>query len=113
MSSSRRNRSRAGDKGGDAAVEPARWSSRRDGEEICPFTNGAHAMTDTPHKHPTADGIGESIKGKATEAKGKIEDAVGGLTGSVKTQAKGKLDEAKGKAEDALGKAERSADKHT
>jgi uncharacterized protein YjbJ (UPF0337 family) len=68
-------------------------------------------MTRTPQntKHSTADGLGESIKGKATEAKGKIEDAAGALTGNLKTQAKGKLDQAKGKAEDAIGKAERSA----
>jgi uncharacterized protein YjbJ (UPF0337 family) len=65
-------------------------------------------MTDAPKDRSTADGISDSIKGKATEAKGKIEDVAGALTGNLKTQAKGKFDQVKGKAEDLLGKAERS-----
>jgi uncharacterized protein YjbJ (UPF0337 family) len=67
-------------------------------------------MTDTPKDHSTAHGIADSIKGKATEAKGKIEDVAGAITGNLRTQAKGKLDEVKGKAEDLHGKVERSAD---
>jgi uncharacterized protein YjbJ (UPF0337 family) len=68
-------------------------------------------MTDKLHDHTTADGVGESIKGKATVAKGRVEDAVGGLTGSPKTQLKGKVDQATGHVEDLIGKAEREADK--
>jgi uncharacterized protein YjbJ (UPF0337 family) len=66
-------------------------------------------MTDTPKDHSTAHGISDSIKGKATEAKGKMEELAAELTGKLKTQAKGKLDEAKGEAEDLHGKVERSS----
>ena len=68
-------------------------------------------MTDFPRKNPTAAGIEDSLKGKASEVKGKVEDAAGALTGDVKTQAKGKVDEVKGKAQDAFGQAERAAGK--
>jgi uncharacterized protein YjbJ (UPF0337 family) len=57
-----------------------------------------------------SQGIRDSIKGKAKTAKGKVEDAAGGLTGNIKLQAKGKLDQAKGKAQDLLGRAERMSD---
>ena len=66
--------------------------------------------TDIPNDHSTARGISDSIKGKATAAKGAIEDATGAVTGDLKTQAKGKLDRAIGKARDLLGKTERSID---
>ena len=66
--------------------------------------------TDLPNDHLTARGISDSIKGKATSAKGAIEDATGAVTGDLKTQAKGKLDRAIGKARDLLGKTERFID---
>ena len=62
------------------------------------------------HDHLTARGISDSIKGKAMEAKGAIEDAAGAITGDLKTEAKGKLDRAIGKARDLLGKTERYVD---
>ncbi len=58
-----------------------------------------------------SDGIENSAKGKLTNAKGKVKDAVGGLTGDTSMQAEGKLDQAKGKTQDALGKAQRKADR--
>ena len=45
------------------------------------------------------------VKGTAKNVGGKIQDAVGGLTGDAGTQAKGKLNEAAGTAQDAFGSA--------
>ena len=67
-------------------------------------------MTDRD-KSMKEDGIENSVKGKLTDAKGKVKDAVGGLTGNSKMQAEGKVDQAKGKVQDAVGKAERKIDK--
>ena len=67
-------------------------------------------MTDRD-KSMREDGIENSVKGKLTDAKGKVKDAVGGLTGDTKMQAQGKIDQVKGKAQDAIGKAERKVDK--
>jgi len=61
-------------------------------------------------KSMTERGMENSVKGKAEHMKGKVKDAVGGLTGDMKMQAEGKLDQAKGKARDALGKAQRELD---
>ena len=59
------------------------------------------------------DGTERSIKGKGSDAKGKVKDAVGGLTGDSSTQAEGKADQAKGKVQDAVGKGERKLDRNT
>jgi uncharacterized protein YjbJ (UPF0337 family) len=60
----------------------------------------------------TGRGIADSIQGKVTKAKGKIEDAVGELTGDLKAKAKGKMDQVKGSAQDFIGKTEREAGKN-
>ncbi len=52
-------------------------------------------------------GVSDSTSGKGNDAKGKVKDAVGGLTGDSSMQAEGKLDQLKGKAQDVLGKVER------
>lgn len=54
-------------------------------------------------------GAEDSLKGKATHAKGHIKDAVGGLTGDKSLQAEGKIDQVKGKAKDAIGNIQRDA----
>ena len=61
-------------------------------------------------KNLTDDGLENSAKGKASDVKGKVKDAVGGLTGDSSLQAEGKMDQAKGKVQDAFGKAERKVD---
>jgi uncharacterized protein YjbJ (UPF0337 family) len=61
-------------------------------------------MTD---KNWTEKGIEDSVEGKATDLKGKIKDAAGGLTGDAGLQAEGKMDQLKGKVQDAVGKVER------
>jgi uncharacterized protein YjbJ (UPF0337 family) len=61
-------------------------------------------------KNLTDDGLENSAKGKTSDVKGKVKDAVGGLTGDSSLQAEGKMDQAKGKVQDAFGKAERAAD---
>lgn len=56
------------------------------------------------------DGAEHSVDGKLTQAKGKMKDAAGGITGDSSLQADGKLDQAKGKAQGAFGKGERKLD---
>ena len=56
------------------------------------------------------DGVENSAQGKLSNAKGKVKDAAGGLTGDSSLQAEGKLDQAKGKVQDAFGKGERKLD---
>ena len=58
----------------------------------------------------TKASIRASVDGVATQAKGKAENAVGGLTGELKLQAKGKLDQAKGIVEKEVGKVLRPTD---
>lgn len=67
-------------------------------------------VPDATSDHLAAHGISDSIKGKALEAKGKVEDAAGALTGDLKLQAGGKMDQAKGITQDFMGKVERSID---
>ena len=61
-------------------------------------------------KDLTQDGFENSAEGKTDNLKGKVKDAVGGLTGDSSLQAEGKLDQAKGKVKDAIGKVERKLD---
>ncbi|HET6231973.1 MAG TPA: CsbD family protein [Longimicrobiaceae bacterium] len=58
----------------------------------------------------TEDGMDNSLEGKGNDLKGKVKDAVGGLTGDTSLQGEGKMDQAKGKIQDAFGKAERKLD---
>jgi uncharacterized protein YjbJ (UPF0337 family) len=58
----------------------------------------------------TERGIDHSLQGKGSDLKGKIKDAVGGLTGDSRLQGEGKMDQLKGKVKDAIGKAERKVD---
>jgi uncharacterized protein YjbJ (UPF0337 family) len=45
------------------------------------------------------------FEGAAREVGGKIEDAVGGLTGDAQTQARGKANQAAGRTQNAYGQA--------
>lgn len=47
-------------------------------------------------------------EGKADELKGKVKQAVGGLTGNEELKAEGKIDEAVGKAKTAVGGAHKT-----
>lgn len=69
-------------------------------------------MTDKD-KTWTEKGIEDSAEGKATELKGKVKDAVGGLTDDTSLQVEGKVDKLKGSAQDAVGKFERRMDDET
>jgi uncharacterized protein YjbJ (UPF0337 family) len=64
----------------------------------------------TDNRDLTQDGFDNSVEGKATDLKGKVKDAVGGLTGNTSLQGEGKMDQAKGKIQDAFGQAERAVD---
>ncbi len=52
-------------------------------------------------------GTEDSLEGKGDKLKGRVKDAVGGLTGDTSKQAEGKWDKLKGSAKDKLGKVER------
>ncbi len=45
----------------------------------------------------------ERIEGVLRQGAGRVQDAVGGLTGDAKTQAKGKLNQAAGALQDTYG----------
>ena len=62
-------------------------------------------------KSLTDRGLENSAEGKATDLKGKVKDALGGLTGNTSLQGEGKLDQLKGKVQDTLGSAQRDLDK--
>jgi uncharacterized protein YjbJ (UPF0337 family) len=59
----------------------------------------------------TERGIDNSLGGKGNDLKGKVKDALGGLTGDTSLQGEGKLDQLKGKVQDTFGKAQREIDK--
>ena len=59
------------------------------------------------------EGIEDSVEGKATELKGRVKDAAGGLTGDTGLQVEGKVDQLKGKAQNKLGEFERKIDKES
>ncbi len=65
-------------------------------------------MTD---KDWTKKGLKDSAAGKTKDLKGKVKDAVGGLTGDTGLQLEGKIDQLKGKAQDTLGQVERKLDR--
>jgi uncharacterized protein YjbJ (UPF0337 family) len=70
-------------------------------------TNGEQIMED---RDLTQRGAENSAEGKADTLKGKVKDAVGGLTGDTSLQGEGKLDQLKGKVQDAFGKGQRNVD---
>ena len=45
----------------------------------------------------------DSVKGSATRTGGKMKQAAGDLTGDTKLQSEGKMDQAKGKVQNAVG----------
>ena len=59
------------------------------------------------------DGVENQIKGAAKEVVGKIQNAVGGLTGDTTQQLKGKANELEGKAQRKVGEAEVKVDRNT
>jgi uncharacterized protein YjbJ (UPF0337 family) len=56
------------------------------------------------------DGLENQAKGLGDEVKGKVRNAVGGLTGDSSEQLKGKAEELKGKAQRKVGEAETDID---
>ena len=58
-------------------------------------------------------GVENSVEGKAKEMKGRIKDAVGGLTGDESLQAEGKWDKVKGNVQDKVGEIQRDIDRET
>ena len=56
------------------------------------------------------DGVENQGKGLGNELKGKVRNAVGGLTGDTSEQLKGKGEELKGKTQRKIGEAETDLD---
>jgi uncharacterized protein YjbJ (UPF0337 family) len=56
------------------------------------------------------DGMENQVKGTGGELKGKVRNAVGGLTGDTSEQIKGKAEELKGKAQRKVGETESDID---
>ena len=59
------------------------------------------------------DGLKNQVKGAAKEVGGKVQNAVGGLTGDTSQQIKGKANEMEGKAQRKVGEAETKIDRNT
>lgn len=59
------------------------------------------------------DGLKNQVKGAAKEVGGKVQNAVGGLTGDSTQQLKGKANELEGKAQRKVGEAETKVDRNT
>lgn len=57
------------------------------------------------------DGVENEVKGKGNDLKGRVKDAVGGLTGDGSLQAEGKMDRAKGKIQEKVGEAQQKIDR--
>ncbi len=58
-------------------------------------------------RDPIQRGTEHSVEGKTDKLKGRVKDAVGGLTNDPEMQTEGKWDKLKGSAKDKLGKVER------
>ena len=52
-------------------------------------------------------GLENSLEGQGKDLKGRVKDAVGGLTGDSSLQAEGKMDRLEGKVQDKLGDLQR------
>lgn len=54
-------------------------------------------------------GVDNKLRGAGNEVKGRVKDAVGGLTNDSRMQAEGKVDKVKGKIQDKVGDMQRRA----
>jgi uncharacterized protein YjbJ (UPF0337 family) len=55
----------------------------------------------------------QEIEGKGKQAKGKIREGIGELTGDKSEQVEGKVEQAEGKVRETIGKAERKSKEET
>lgn len=58
----------------------------------------------------TERGVDNSLEGKGKDLKGRVKDAIGGLTGDTSLQGEGKMDRLEGGLQDKLGKVQRKLD---
>jgi uncharacterized protein YjbJ (UPF0337 family) len=61
----------------------------------------------------TEKGTDRSVRGKGNQLKGRVKDAVGGLTNDSGLQAEGKMDKLKGKIQDKAGEVQRRVGRET
>jgi uncharacterized protein YjbJ (UPF0337 family) len=64
-------------------------------------------------KTMTERGTENEVRGKGNQLKGRIKDAVGGLTNDSSLQAEGKFDKLKGKVQDGVGDVQRRIGRET
>jgi uncharacterized protein YjbJ (UPF0337 family) len=64
----------------------------------------------TDDRNLTERGIDNSLEGKAKDLKGRVKDAIGGLTGDTSLQGEGKMDRLEGNLQDKLGDVQRKLD---
>src|SRR3954471_10631594 len=76
---------------------------------VIPYCDGGGAMADNDLIN---DALGDQREGKGKDLKGRVKDAIGGLTGDESLQGEGKLDRLKGKIQDTFGKAEEDVDRN-
>jgi uncharacterized protein YjbJ (UPF0337 family) len=69
--------------------------------------------TVTDKRTTSEKGVDNNIRGKGNELKGRVKDAVGGLTNDSSLQAEGKTDKVKGKIQDKVGDVQRAVGKRT
>jgi uncharacterized protein YjbJ (UPF0337 family) len=61
----------------------------------------------------TEKGVDKNVRGKGNQLKGRVKDAVGGLTNDSSLQAEGKFDKVKGKVQDKVGDVQRRVGRET
>ena len=59
----------------------------------------------------TERGLENNVEGKGNDLKGRVKDALGGLTNDDSLQAEGKIDKLKGAVQDAIGDVQRKLDR--
>ncbi|HEU4561050.1 MAG TPA: CsbD family protein [Longimicrobium sp.] len=57
-----------------------------------------------PDRDLMGDGLENQLEGQGKDLKGRVKDALGGLTGDESLQTEGKMDRLKGKIQDTFGK---------
>jgi uncharacterized protein YjbJ (UPF0337 family) len=78
-----------------------RWSSPKRAQIRGPFGRAARFISITNMESEKMDA--DRIKGAAEQAKGKVKEVAGKVTGDSKTEAEGKADQVKGKVQNTVG----------
>jgi uncharacterized protein YjbJ (UPF0337 family)/SAM-dependent methyltransferase len=83
----------------------------KDNKDLQPGGNMAERKVDD--RTTSEKGADNKVRGKGNELKGRVKDAVGGLTNDSSLQAEGKFDKLKGKVQDKVGDVQRRVGRET